>query len=633
MKKLLTILLLASMSFTITSCESWLDVNKNEDAPDHVSEELYLAGILASYEGIYWDIRALGQLTQMMGSSSSTWYTFGNHGYLGTSDSSGEIWKLVYWQQGYNLENMINQSLEAEEWTLAGIGYAIKAFSWDMLTKYHGEAPMKQAYEPGRLAHDYDYQPEIMAQAREWALKAIELLEKEDNSAYGTKISSNDLVYGGDKAKWIKFAHSVIVRDLAALTNKTDFAEKYAQELISHAALAMQTTDDDATVMTLGGGADAQFSKYNNFWGVHRGNLSNTHWQHDYAVQVMTGTVPAYNEATGEKIPKTNATAYRPYELNPKQIITDTLVNEKGHFDPRMVAKLSTASDPYYKHVKDIDSIKNFQYNGGKYNSRTGATGTVSNFYGRVNTSGNVTYDGTGKWLYRNDAPYVLMTAAEIKFCLAEAYWKLGQKGEARKAWEEGVTLDLQFTAKYLKPGSYAGSDITGGALPGGDHITKDLFDAAAAEYLAGPFVKGLPDAEFSLSHIMMQKWVALYPWGAPEAWVDMRKYHYDIDYTGEYPSKGNGWEQTFINHKWDSNPNKVYKGLFLNPAQVTTRKVSFGNDNQGAPCYRVRPRYNSEYMWNKPSLNVLTPIKGTATNYHTSIPWFAYPGEYPASL
>ena len=36
MKKLLTILLLASMSFTFTSCDSWLDVNKNVDAPDYI---------------------------------------------------------------------------------------------------------------------------------------------------------------------------------------------------------------------------------------------------------------------------------------------------------------------------------------------------------------------------------------------------------------------------------------------------------------------------------------------------------------------------------------------------------------------------------------------------------------------
>ena len=151
-------------------------------------------------------------------------------------------------------------------------------------------------------------------------------------------------------------------------------------------------------------------------------------------------------------------------------------------------------------------------------------------------------------------------------------------------------------------------------------------------QYKAGPFVDGLTEANLTLSHIMMQKWVALYPWGACEAWVDMRKYHYDISYTGDYPSDGNGWSLTTLTQKWDSDPTKVYKGLYLYPAQVQHRKVAYSVFNEGSPCFRIRPRYNSEYMWNKPSLEKLKPISGMAGNYQCSIPWFAYPGDYPAT-
>src|SRR5690606_13209889 len=112
------------------------------------------------------------------------------------------------------------------------------------------------------------------------------------------------------------------------------------------------------------------------------------------------------------------------------------------------------------------------------------------------------------------------------------------------------------------------------GSPAGGDKITKSAFDALAAEYLNGPYVANVSD--FSLSHIMMQKWIALYPWGAPEAWVDMRKYHYDIDYTGDYPSNGNGWIQAEIRQKWDTDPHKVYNGLYLGPAQVESRKSAY---------------------------------------------------------
>jgi hypothetical protein len=109
-----------------------------------------------------------------------------------------------------------------------------------------------------------------------------------------------------------------------------------------------------------------------------------------------------------------------------------------------------------------------------------------------------------------------------------------------------------------------------------------------------------------------------------------MRKYHYDIKYTGEYPANNNGWDLNTVSQKWDSDPNKVYKGLYLSPAQVQNRKTAYNTFNEGSPCYRVRPRYNSEYMWNKPSLEGLKPISGTANNYQCSIPWFAYPGDMP---
>ena len=290
------------MALSTTSCDDFLDVNKNTDAPDYVEGYLYLAGIQQAYYGIYYDLRALCPLTQMMGTSSYT--TFANNYYTAASDAGGEAWRMVYWNQGMNLENMINQSEAAENWTLAGIGYAIKAYSWDFLTKVNGEAPMKQAFVPGLLSHEYDYQDAIYDQVRVWAKKAIECLEKEDKTNYGTRISQNDYIYGGDKDKWIKFAYAVIARNLASLTNKNDFKQKYYDEFIDACNKAFASNDDNALLKITGGGADAAQSTYNNFWGPYRSNLSNSYWQHDFAVQTMTGTMPIYNEE-GNKITHT----------------------------------------------------------------------------------------------------------------------------------------------------------------------------------------------------------------------------------------------------------------------------------------------------------------------------------------
>jgi len=620
MKKLLIIF---SSIVLLAGCKKYLDVNKNIDAPATVDGYLYLAGIQQAYEGVYWDLRATAPLTQMMG-TSGTYSTFAIHDYIGGSDAAGEAWRMAYWMQGMNLENLIKQSEAAEDWTLAGIGYAIKAFSWDLMTKINGDLILKDAFVPGLLSHRYDYQKDVYTQIREWAYKAIELLEKTDSHEYGTKISANDYMYGGERSKWIKFAYAVIVRNLSSLSNKSNFVSEYGPELVDAAAKSFQSTADDAVVNIAGGSQSSPFASYNNFWGTARANLSRTFFQHEYAVQVFTGTVPKYDELTGDKTPVAGSN-FSPYELAPNQIVTDTLVNVAGHWDPRVAVKLGTASDPNYSYIDNADTIKTYKYYGGTFTGTSGPIGNAASYYGRnvVSAFTGTTHDGIGKWIYRDNAPYILTTCAEIKFCLAEALWKMNRKSEAFDAFKAGVQADMAFTVKHLYPGAK-------GKAEGGDKITQAVFNAYSQQYIAGPFVNGLSMSDFSLSHIMMQKFVALYPWGAHEAWVDQRKYHYDIAYTGQYPSLNNGWSVTTLNQKWDSNPGKVFKGLYLQPALVQGRKGKYDIENEGAPTYRIRPRYNSEYMWNRKSLDSLKPISGMAANYHTSIPWFAYPGELP---
>ena len=623
------------MALSTTSCDDFLDVNKNTDAPDYVEGYLYLAGIQQAYYGIYYDLRALCPLTQMMGTSSYT--NFANNYYSKASDAGGEAWRMVYWNQGMNLENMINQSEAAENWTLAGIGYAIKAYSWDFLTKVNGEAPMKQAFVPGLLSHEYDYQDAIYDQVRVWAKKAIECLEKEDKTNYGTRISQNDYIYGGDKAKWIKFAYAVIARNLASLTNKNDFKQKYYDEFIDACNKAFASNDDNALLKITGGGADAAQSSYNNFWGPYRGNLSNSYWQHDFAVQTMTGTMPIYNEEgnkithtiivkndKGEDVEQTHPRF--PYELAEKQIICDTL-EEVGHFDPRPLLKLGTASGNDTTGVKDPKLFRKYYFKGSGFTSATGPIGQAENFWGRTEAITDAK-DGEGRWLYSNGAPYVLTTYAELLFDLAEVQFKYGSKADAFETWKKAIAADMEFSAKYIQKESLV--TVGGKVYHQGDKVDQATFKAMAQEYLNGPFVAGLPMSEFSLSHIMMQKYIALFPWGASEVWVDLRKYHFDIAYTGDVPSFGNGWDKTLINQKRDDDATKVYKGFYLAPANVQGRRSAYNERNNGAPCYRLRPRYNSEYMWNLNNLKALKPIPGDADDYQCSIPWFAYPGDMP---
>jgi hypothetical protein len=116
---------------------------------------------------------------------------------------------------------------------------------------------------------------------------------------------------------------------------------------------------------------------------------------------------------------------------------------------------------------------------------------------------------------------------------------------------------------------------------------TNYINGAKKAAYLAGPCVKQDPTT-LTLADILQQKFIALFGWGQMEAWADERRFQYD---------------------------NSVFQG-FVKPGSLFA-------DNAGKQVYRVRPRYNSEYIWNIPAL---TKIGATLPDYHTKQPWFIQP-------
>ena len=641
MKKTAILLLSACLLFT-TACEDYLDVNKNVDAPDYVEDYLYLAGVLSSYMNVIYDYRAVAPLAQMWSTTAGTYSDYAVHYNPRGTDGGALIWQTVYFNHGMNVENMLNQAKAAEHWTLVGICYTIRAHGFDMLTKLHGEAPLKQFLATNRTVFEYDYQDDIYEQIQKWALAAIECFEKVDKTNYGAKLTSTDLVYGGDASKWKKFAYAILVRNLASLSNKSDFVSNYADSLIKYAGLSFQSADDDAKVRVAGGSQSATYEDYNNNWGTAVGiDWFTGYTQNDYAVQLMTGTVPVW-DGSGKRVkipplpPGSTAderarAAYYPYILAPTQIICDTAVSKPGHFDPRVVAKLSTTDDPSYNNIGNAQAVKYYKFYGGRSVTEiTSPQGvTVPRLWGRTGTPVNGSYnppnDGKGRYIFHDEAPYILCTCAEIKFCLAEAYWKKGDKNGAYTAFKEGIRADLEFTKGQLRPG-------TRGMITGGDKIDAATFQTLANAYFAGPYVEGLGVENLTLSHIMMQKWCALWPWGAIEAWVDLRKYHYDIDYTGDYPTKGNGFaSDDKITHKAEDRADRIYKGFYLPAARdVEFRNTALNFRNEGSPMYRILPRWYSEYVWNIPSLEKIKPISGMALNYHCSIPWFAYPNGFP---
>lgn len=190
-----------------------------------------------------------------------------------------------------------------------------------------------------------------------------------------------------------------------------------------------------------------------------------------------------------------------------------------------------------------------------------------------------------GKYLFRDKAVSPVMSYSEMQFMKAEAAYRKagGPDATAYQAYLNGINGHFDF----INRSTYPRSNVP-------VYNTVVISAAQRSAYLASANVKQSA-AALTLTDIMSQKYIALWGWGFLETWVDMRRYHYtDLDPVTGLP---------------------VYKG-FITPATIPAT-------NNGKLAYRIRPRFNSEYVWN---LDELIRIGGTELDYHTKEMWFSLP-------
>jgi hypothetical protein len=198
-----------------------------------------------------------------------------------------------------------------------------------------------------------------------------------------------------------------------------------------------------------------------------------------------------------------------------------------------------------------------------------------NNFYGYP----GLTLTGPARYIFDDKSKIPAMTYSQLQFVKAEAAYRMGDKALALTAYRNGISTHIDFVNSRNQDAGQTPSQISA---------------AEKAAYLAAPQI--MPAAgDLTLTHIMTQKYIAQWAWGHNEIWMDMRRYHYlDLD-----PVTGK----------------QIYPG-FAPP-------TSLYPDNSGKLVWRIRPRYNSEYIWNREALDV---IGGLALDYHTKPTWIITP-------
>jgi hypothetical protein len=238
-----------------------------------------------------------------------------------------------------------------------------------------------------------------------------------------------------------------------------------------------------------------------------------------------------------------------------------------GVVDPRMSRMLSPAPDGQYRGLDP--NVIGF-----------GALTTAqqpNNFHGYAGIGG---LNLPGRYLFANKAKIPVMTYAQLQFIKAEAAYRSGDPTTALAAYTAGVSAHIDWVNARNLDDAQTPTQISG---------------AEKAAFLASPAIIPAAPAGLNMTLIMSQKYIAQWGWGHNEIWMDMRRFHYtDID-------PGSGVQ--------------VFPGF--------TPPTTLYPDNGGLVVQRIRPRYNSEYVWNRPGLDA---IGGLATDYHTVPMWIILP-------
>lgn len=253
-----------------------------------------------------------------------------------------------------------------------------------------------------------------------------------------------------------------------------------------------------------------------------------------------------------------------PELTDPSLIGADPLPeNSEEHLkDPRITAMLAPSPDGRYRGVSPVAGIDEW--------STAEAALVPKNFWNEPGFTGSV--PSPQIYFFNNSARFPLMTYAQLQFIKSEAAFISNKKDVALTAYQDGVKAHMNYAEQFAPD--------------------KGLYESRKTTYLNSEELFPTTTSELTLSKIMLQKYIATWGWGFFETWSDMRRYHYDIDAA-----------------------DPVYKGFELpNPLYIT---------NNNVPAFRARPRYNSEYMWNKEALETLGAFED---DYHTYETWFSTP-------
>jgi len=400
--KYISRVLAISLVLLIVACEAGFDdLNTNPNATESTTPESVMPYAMA---------RVAFEANYRMGFQiSSHWIQHIAESEYPSADQyrsmalPNRIWDELYFGALKDLKFIEDKSLQTQTETginksnFIAIAKIMKAYTYSIMTDVWGSIPYSDALkgdeEGGSLTPTYDDQETIYSNLLtelQAAVGMIVVLPDENNAP-----SSEDLIYGGDMERWLKFANSLQLRLYMHLSKKMPGAyDSQINSLLG--GLLMDSNSDNAQLVFSGDAANPVHSHINSRKRDYR--MSKT------LVDMMRGS----NE------------------------VSDT------YLDPRL---------PLYavKSEEEKDADGNVTYPGGEY---LGITNGMNSITELKDEEGNPLYtmaksSKVGDAQGASESPVIFMTYSEVLFIKAEFAAKNGS-ADAQQFYVEAVEASME---------------------------------------------------------------------------------------------------------------------------------------------------------------------------------------------
>lgn len=465
------------------------DKEQQLNAVESVNDPFLLSSIIKKtalfYQGFGYDNSKLPGAVQYMERN----FQGGDNFYSGFKQPSDDLY------QALNILKLVDGSIRLAQSrnssTHEGIFTIFRVLLFSYMTDFYGDIYYTEALKgrEGILYPKYDHQADI------YAGLLAELDAANAKIAAGTEplSATYDLMFGGDKLKWQKFANSLKLRLLMRASAKIPDAGARMQAIVSNpgATPIFTEADDNAAIAFIGTTKD-------NSWAG--GTLN---WDTDEEFDKRRPCKTLVDMLTGYNDPRLKiwvAPVEQPWTSNPAQDGQSFNTTDPNGFtysstwelidrnNPEIAAQSANILDSNKVYVGFIAGMPGDWKNGnGHYN--TGAGGVVGNF--KVSRF--------SKLFRQNNHPLLkamIMNSDEVQFILAEAAQKGLISGDADAYYRKGIQYSLH---------------------------RWGVSDDDIADYLAQPEISLPGDAEGNLTKIAEQKWLGLF-FVSVETYLDLRR-------------------------------------------------------------------------------------------------------------